>query len=62
MKNDDYYEIAIKYRKYLEWNSSYKSTIENFVNFLYEYNYNYKIINNNKKIYKIIYNYLDKMS
>ena len=61
MKNDNYYEMAIKYSEFLQWNLSY-SSIENFIDFLYEYNYNYKIINNSKKIYKIIYNYLDEIS
>ena len=61
MKNDNYYKIAIEYSEYLQWNLCY-SSMENFIDFLYEYNYDYKIINNSEKIYKIIYNYLDEIS
>ena len=64
MKNDNYYEIANKYYEFLQWNFLY-NTIENFINFLFDYNYNYKIFNNDekiKKMYEIINNYLDDIS
>ena len=34
MKNDNYYEIAIEYSEFLQWNLSYDN-IQNFIDFLY---------------------------